>query len=521
MFNYIKFLLFLCFVGFSAFAKDNASQLIAPSSLGDTSTDHGAMQWVLRGIKHNLGLKIGRMEVTNYNDRVIISLANFAPRFSTTARYRESELAQNRQQYLATSEIAPIFEDEVASMELRLEGRMYYGTQVSLYTTTSRLENTTNQNINTNTLTGPRFFPEYQTSTQLQVIQPLLKNRGTKVNLAASELARSEVLGAHYALRSELEKTIAQILVSYAEAEFGVANLQVKQDAVRLADDLIDENRRRVEEGIMTSIDVTQAQARRAEAMEAVVEARTFLSERENSLIELTGTEYNFGMDIQISESIDDLLPLPQKDRIDIGRSMLASNPIYLAALERVEAEGIRVAYAKNQLMPQLDIEATLGINGLQDSFRGSYRDFSNRDHPDWSVGLVLSMPLDRSSDRAQVSLAKRIQSQALFTAKQTEVQLLILLDNSMHEVEAARERITLANDSVRHAEDVLRSEQRKLSSGLTTSYNVLNQQRDLSFARTRALAAEVELFRAVTQLYVAEGSLSKQLNLEVTVASK
>ena len=153
-------------------------------------------------------------------------------------------------------------------MELRLEGRMYYGTQVSLYTTTSRLENTTNQNINTNTLTGPRFFPEYQTSTQLQVIQPLPKNRGTKVNLAASELARSEVLGAHYALRSELEKTIAQILVSYAEAEFGVANLQVKQDAVRLADDLIDENRRRVEEGIMTSIDVTQAQARRAEAMQ-------------------------------------------------------------------------------------------------------------------------------------------------------------------------------------------------------------------------------------------------------------
>ena len=200
---------------------------------------------------------------------------------------------------------------------------------------------------------------------------------------------------------------------------------------------------------------------------------------------------------------------------------MLASNPIYLAALERVEAEGIRVAYAKNQLMPQLDIEATLGINGLQDSFGGSYQDFSNRDRPDWSVGLVLSMPLDRSSDRAQVSLAKRIQSQALFTAKQTEVQLLILLDNSMHEVEAARERITLANDSVRHAEDVLRSEQRKLSSGLTTSYNVLNQQRDLSFARTRALAAQVELFRAVTQLYVAEGSLSKQLNLEVTVASK
>lgn len=105
-------------------------------------------------------------------------------------------------------------------------------------------------------------------------------------------------------------------------------------------------------------------------------------------------------------------------------------------------------------------------------------------------------------------------------TAKQTEVQLLILLDNSMNEVEAARERISFARDSVRLAEEALLAEERRLASGLTTSYNVLNQQRDLSFAKTRALASEVELFRSIAQLYVVTGSLSEKLNFDVTVAA-
>jgi outer membrane protein TolC len=483
---------------------------------------HDVMHWIMRGLQHNFSVQIGRMEIENSQDRVKIALGAFAARASSTARFNQSERAQNRQQFFATNEISPIFEEEIASLQLSLEDRFAYGTRVSLSTSTNRIKNTTNETVvNPNTFTGPIFSPEYQTTTQLQVVQPLLKNRGRKVNLAATDLARSEVLGAEFELRSEFEKVIAQILIAYAETEFGVSNLKVKEDAVKLADGLIAENRRRVEEGMMSPIDITQAEARRAEAQEEVVGARTFLAERRNRLLELTGSDYTFGQEVQIGSSAAEVLGAPVDDRIILAREMLKMNPIYLAALTRAESEGIRVAYAKNQLLPQLDLEATIGYNGLQDSFVNSYDDYGNRDTPDWSVGLVFSIPLDRSADRAQVSVAKRVQRQALMTAKQTEVQLLILLDNSVREVDAARERIGFVNESVRLAEEALRSEEKRLISGLTTSYNVLNQQRDLSFARTRALASEVELFRAITQLYVVMGSLSQELNFEVTTIAK
>ena len=484
-------------------------------------TGYDAMYWVMRGLEHNFSVQIGRMEIENSEDRVKIALGAFAARATTSARFNQSERVQNRQQFFATNSIAPIFEEEIASLQMSIEDRYAYGTRVALSSSTNRIENTTNQTaFNPSTYTGPRYLPEYQTTTQLQVVQPLLKNRGREVNLAATNLARSEVLGASYGLRSEFEKMIAQILIAYAETEFGVANLRVKEDAVKLADGLIVENRRRVEEGMMSPIDITQAQARRAEAQEEVVGARTFLAERRNRLLELTGSDYTFGQEVRIGSSVAGILEVPVEERLILARQMLKMNPIYRAALNRAESEGIRVTYAKNQLLPQLDLEATIGYNGLQDSFGGSYGDYSNRTTPDWSVGVVFSIPLDRTADRAQVSVAKRVQRQALITAKQTEVQLLVLLDNSVREVEAGRERIGIVKESVRLAEEVLQAEERRLAHGLTTSYNVLNQQRDLSFARTRALATEVELFRAVTQLYVIMGTLSQALNFDVTTTA-
>lgn len=493
----------------------NTEEVIVPEV-----SNYDAMHWIMLGLRHNFSVQIGRMEIENSEDRVNIALGAFAARATSSARYSKSERAQNRQEFLATDEIASVYEEEIASLELSLEDRFAYGTSVTLSTSTNWIENSSNQNINPNTLSGPTFRPEYQSRSQLRVVQPLLKNRGTEVNLAATNLARSEVMGASYELRSEFEKMIAQILIAYAETEFGIANLRVKEDAVKLADGLIAENRRRVEEGVMSPIDITQAQARRAEAQEEVVGARTFLAERRNRLLELTGSDYTFGQEVRIGSSVAGILEVPSEGRMGLAQEMLEMNPIYRAAMNRVGEEGIRVAYAENQLLPQLDLEATIGYNGLEDSFVNSYSNYGDRDSPDWSVGLVLSMPLDRTADRAQVSLAKRVQRQALMTAKQTEIQLLVLLDNSVREVEAGHERISIVKESVRLAEEVLQSEERRLAHGLTTSYNVLNQQRDLSFARTRALATEVELFRAVTQLYVVMGTLSQALNFEVTTTA-
>jgi outer membrane protein TolC len=71
--------------------------------------------------------------------------------------------------------------------------------------------------------------------------------------------------------------------------------------------------------------------------------------------------------------------------------------------------------------------------------------------------------------------------------------------------------------DTVRLAQSALDAELRRLSSGMTTSYNVAQAQRDLSQARSRELATYVDLNKAVTQLYFVLGTLDEFLQVSIT----
>lgn len=267
----------------------------------------------------------------------------------------------------------------------------------------------------------------------------------------------------------------------------------------------------------MSPIDVTQAEARRAEAMEEVVTARVFLHERINRLLGLVQRNFDSSEPVNITGNVDQLIPSLNAEGVEVARHALMTNPAFLAILKRAEAEDVRLEFSRDQALPRLDLEGSLGVNGLGGNYRDSFSDYgSDGRGPDWSVGLVFSVPLDRKAERAQIRIARRGKEQALMEIKQAEIQLLVELENAIQEYRASRERITFVQESVRLAEEGLRSEERRLASGVTTSYNVLNQQRDLSFARTRALAAEVESFSALVQLYLIKGTLSEELNLNL-----
>jgi len=276
----------------------------------------------------------------------------------------------------------------------------------------------------------------------------------------------------------------------------------------------------------MSPIDVTQAEARRAEAMEEVVSARVFLKERTNRLLSLTQREFKSSEAVEITGSVDELIPNVELENVKLARRALTENASFLAIRKQAEAEDIRLDYAKDQALPQLDLEASLGLNGLGEGFEDSFGDYGSENRgPDWSVGVTFSVPLDRKAERAQVRISKRAKAQAIMEVKQAEIDLLVELENAIEGYEASLERTGFVKEAVRLAEEGLRSEQSRLASGVTTSYNVLNQQRDLSFARTRALAVDVESFSALVQLYLILGSLSDTLNIDLNtgdaVASK
>jgi len=484
------------------------------------STDAGSLggglltprDLIARALTNNLGLEVSRLGAGIREDSIDGELGKFSPTFGFEVGIDRLYRQQNAADILS-SQLSGEYDEDVRYARSSLSGRLPFGSTYELSTSTRR-------NSSTYTDRPTSFYdPEYGSSVKLTVTQPLLRNFGLDVNLAPLNIAKSELEQARWETRSAIETVIARVLLASYETYFATENVLVKQESIALAQALLNENKRRVELGRMSAINVTQAQARVAEARAELIEAQSFYQRRQNQLRELTEASYDLvAADYELTAVSESLPPVPAQVQADaLVLEMLAKNPDYKAAMQAVESEGIRVLFSKNQVYPEINLKMSMGTSGLENDFGGSYSDFDNRNDMDWGVGLIFKMPLDNRTAKSRYRASVKRERQILLEAKQTEVQLLGALDNAVYQLVAGLERRRLIKDSVRLASEALVAEQRRLDKGMTTNYEVLNQQRELSFSQTEGLAAEVEVQKAWIQLLLLQGKLSEEMGFQLS----
>lgn len=471
---------------------------------------------IARALVNNLGIEVSRLGTGIREDSVDGELGKFSPTLGVEVGIDRLYRQQNAADIVGSGGLSSskYYDEDVRYARSTLGGRLPFGSTYELSTSTRRTSSTYTQDR-----LGVPYDPEYGSNVKLTVTQPLLRNFGLDVNLAPLNIAKSDLVQARWETRSAIETVMARVLLASYETYFAIENVSVKEESIVLAQSLLQENQRRVEVGRMSAINVTQAQARVAEARAELIEAETFYQRRQNQLQELT--EVNYSLDAPnykltgVTESLPEVPATVESGAL--AQEMLAKNPDYKAAMQAIESEGIRVLYTKNQMYPEINLKMSVGTSGLENDYGSSYSDFDNRDDPDWGVGLVFNMPLDNRTAKSRYRASMKRERQILLEAKQTEMQLLGALDNAIYQLEAGLERRVLIQDSVRLAREALVAEERRLEKGVTTNYEVLNQQRELSFSQTEGLAAEVEVQKAWIQLLILQGTLSQEMGFKVS----
>lgn len=471
-------------------------------------------------LQNNLGLEVSRLDVGISDDSIEGEWGRFSPVFGVEVGLDRLYRQQNAADLSSSSPfnpLGPTYDEDKRYAQSTLGGRLPFGSTYEFSVSSYRMASTYTDRD------SAYYDPEYGSSVRLTVTQPLLRNFGLDVNLAPVNIAKSERAVAELETRSAIETVIARVLLASYETFFSIKNVEVKKESIALAQALLEENRRRVELGRMPAINVTQAQARVAEAEAELIQAQNFYQQRQNQLQELTQGNYILDApDYQLIGVESSLPPVPSSlVHEDLAKAMLTQNPDFMAAMKGVETEGVRVMYNKNQVYPEINLRMSIGTSGLENDFGSSYSDFENRTNPDWGVGIEFSMPLDNRTAKSRYSAAKKRERQALLEAKQTEVQLLGALDNAIYQLEASLERQVLLEESVRLEFEALEAEERRLENGVTTNYEVLNQQREVSVSQTEGLAAEVEVQKAWIQLLLLQGELSERIGFDVNFSDE
>ncbi len=399
--------------------------------------------------------------------------------------------------------------------------------------------------------------PQYNSGITFSVTQPLLRGRGFDQPRRTIEIAKRNLSLTDTQFRQRSIDIIATVQKAYWDLTYALRNLQVQRDGVKDAKDQLEHNKRLVDEGQLAPIDVVASETQVANLELAVYDALEVVGRAENVLKNLIAENKN---DTLWNES---LVPTDSVE-LDAPRTTLPE-ALTLALQNRPEIEineaqkdinEIDQRFFREQTRPQIDLVASYtsaGIGGSQNpnfsspfaapcepndtaclmrqqqqaeatrallqSIGGSgttFTDILANKYPTFRVGIQFNLPLF-GDKTAKANLGKSlVQSEQIKTQReQVEQNIQVDVRNALQSLRTAEARLRTAAIARSNSEKQYESEQRKLDSGQSDVYKVLERQTALVNARSVELRAQTELNKAIADLQRATGNSLKANDVE------
>jgi outer membrane protein TolC len=407
-----------------------------------------------------------------------------------------------------------IFDQDQDRFEASLGLRTPLGTQLAFIARQSKIRSTFDGDTRTIT-------PFYQAFGGFEVRQPLLKDFGPAANLSDVRISRINERAAQLTWEKTLSDSVASVLANYFDMLFAQADLRVRQDAIAADTKLVQQNQRRLELGFMSPIDVQQARAQVSLDEELLIFAKNLFMERQFALRRLITAEGRESASRIYLPVHTPNLRSPALERSELLALAFRQRPDYIAATTEAERQDIRLRFAKNQLWPNLDVIGSMGYNGLGDSWDDARGLATHSQAPQWSVGIQFSMPLGRVQPRAQYDAIRGLKEQAILRIKQSELTVTVDVDTAMSRIETNRQRLDTARKTRELNEEAVRIAYRRLEEGQISSFDLIEQQRKLYDARSRELAAQADLNKAIVTLWQATGTILEQAGITIIRGKK
>ena len=292
----------------------------------------------------------------------------------------------------------------------------------------------------------------------------------------------------------------------------------VQEKAVELATQLVVENKKRVEVGALAPLDEQQAEAQAASTEATLIAAKSALAVQEHLVKQLITDQYAEWVNTRLEPSGTLAAPRQFFNLQDSWSKGLALRPDLLQAKLDVEQQGIQLKFSYNQLFPELDVFGTYGYNGSGGVYSGAFYDIQQMNRPAYTFGGLITIPLGNTTARNNYKSGKVTLQQLVLTLKKLEQTIMVAIDNDIKLAESNFKQVAATRTAREYAGAALDAEQKKLESGKSTTYTVLQMQRDLTTARGNEIQALDNYNKALVQLSLDEGTTLQRLNINVEV---
>ncbi|MBI5684215.1 MAG: TolC family protein [Verrucomicrobia bacterium] len=406
------------------------------------------------------------------------------------------------------------------SYQQSLTGLSPLGTEYTLGFNGSRLQSSL--------FPGP-FGPQWTMFMGASVTQPLLKGFGWDVNTAQIRIARKSQDISYQQFVQLVMQTVSNVKQAYYDLHYAIENVKVKEMSVELAKRFLGESRKRMEVGTMARLDVVQAEAELSQREGELIDAQRQLDESEIAYKQLISRDVLSIREVMLVPVDRPSIVAMPLDALDSIRQGFDNRPEYLQSKLQMELNHINLKYYKNSLLPQVDLAASYGYNAInQGSLDRDFSEFGKNfdsvfagEFPTWSAGLTITVPLGNTTARGNYRHWKLAVEQALLALKKTEQDIIVGVELAVIQARAKAKLIASSQATTRLRQESYAAEVEKLKAGTSTTYIVLQMQRDLNDARVTELRAIADYNKALVALSHQEGTILKRSGVTVEPDTK
>ncbi len=414
------------------------------------------------------------------------------------------------------------------------------GTNITASWNNSRISSSASENF---------LNPYVQSTLSVQLTQPLLNGYGLAMGTRNIRIAKNDRKIADWAFAQQAITTVTNTITAYWELVYARENVKVNQQAVDVAQKLYEDNKKQLQIGSIAPLDVTRSESEVATDTGTLVVAQTVQLQDEQTLknyISKDPLAPNM-INVEIIPTDEPKQPamIETASFEDSVKEAFAKRPDLQEQVYNVKNAEIDVQATRNALLPSLSASAYYSSTGLagnssilgaptlvstgipivdgtgtpvllngttpiyqsttaaavtgtiQQGFTTAQSQIFHNQFPTYAGQLTLTLPLRNRS-------AQAIHARALLQQRQleTEVQVMrnaALLDvrNSYIQLTQDRAQVASAIKARQLQQETFDAEQKKYQLGASTTYLVIQTQRDLIAAQGTELRALANLEEA------------------------
>jgi len=289
------------------------------------------------------------------------------------------------------------------------------------------------------------------------------------------------------------------------------ANVEARRSAFDLAQELARVNKAKVDVGSAPPLDLVSAQSEVAANQEQLIIAETTVKQAEDRLrILIFDPTVRDNWNVQI-EAVDS--PPVGTTMVDVEAAVtraLSERADLLRARKDIQNAQTSEKFAGNQRLPDVRVNASYqasGLGGTQVLRTGGFPgtivgpgtitpfgsvlgQLFGSDYPTWSVGVSVSYPIGQSTDQANYARTRIEHTQSEQRLKGDEARAILQVRDAAWKIEMNAKRIETARAARSLADQRLDAERKRFEVGMSTSFLVIQAQRDLAQATTNELGA-------------------------------